>query len=218
MRYNHSIVDPVRSKWILFGFLIFVCIFACIFLLLFSSSGTSVIPNSDVPKGTTNLSLDLADIAKSSNVLVTLAPSSVPGEEKFVEYCLDRKRFEALPIWELGDPVTNVFAISIDKIIDIARDDVISRYNAKPDKMFLNNVDLRRFEFQTGSRWFYSVTFMVNTSSKPFLVNPRDNKVMLSIVMLDGSVVAPAYTDLSESFEIHFPSSSVGPTPPPIVF
>lgn len=214
MRHNHILTNPSRGILLLLAFPLFLCFI----LLFFRDSESPVLTSSSTQGKTTNQSLEMANIAVSSNILVTLAMSSVPDEAKIVEYSVERKRFETIPTWELGYSATGMFSVPLEKIIEIARDDVVSRYGAQPEKMFLNNVEFRRIEFQSESKWFYSVRFMVNTSSKPFLVNPRDNKMMTSIVLSDGSTVAPAYTELSESFEIHLPSSYGEPTPPPIIF
>ena len=146
-------------------------------------------------------------VPSEPKVIITLAPSSMTNSTQFVEYSISKDRCEALPTWEPRSIGTNGFPIALEEIIRIGEKDVISRYGASIGMMYLDNVDLRRIPNQREGRWYFVVGFNVNITSRPFSTDASEAKRMISIVLMDGSVVPPTYTDLSNSIHIVIPEN-----------
>lgn len=127
----------------------------------------------------------------SEGVILAISQDFASGKDRLLEYSTDKLKLESLPVWELGDETTNVFTVSLDRIIEIAREDASRRHGVHQENLYLEDVSFCRVPDPKESRWFYTVRFMSNTSSKQHMQNRFENKLMTSVLLMDGTVVAP---------------------------
>lgn len=127
----------------------------------------------------------------SEGVFLAFSQDFASGKDRLLEYRTDKLKLESLPVWELGDETTNGFTVSLDRIIEIAREDASRRFGVHQENLYLEDVSFCQVPDQKESRWFYTVRFTVNKSSRYYLRNTFERKLMSSVLLMDGSVVEP---------------------------
>lgn len=150
--------------------------------------------------------------AYGTNVIIAYAPVNAPDGIRFQEYSINIERYENLPVWIPENSDSRSFPMSLEVAIDIAQKHILERYGIRSDKMHLSGAGLGYIGDRNEGRWFYTVLFNVNTTSRPDLIDPCENTILTTIVLMDGSVVDPVESELIES-----KSSCTGTTSPLLV-
>lgn len=137
---------------------------------------------------------------ESGNITLIIMPDSWPNSRTNVEYQITREHYNKLPEWDYDiNGNAPEMPISLPSILNVARQDIIDRYNAAPEKIMLDRVEMHRIQNELKNIWYFIAMFSVNRSAKAFPAYPHDIITMRSVVLFDGTVIIPRVTELSQS-------------------
>jgi hypothetical protein len=83
-------------------------------------------------------------------------PDSRPNSRTNVEYQITREHYNKLPEWDYDiNGIAPEMPISLPSILNVARQDIIDRYNAAPEKIMLDRVEMHSIQNELKNVWYY---------------------------------------------------------------